>query len=329
MTKARQEQINLAATPFYHVISRCVRRAYLCGQDEQTGKDYSHRKQWITNRLKYLASVFAIDIAAYAVMSNHYHTILHINQSKANSWENEEVIERCAKLFPNKAKIVKERFNISPLDPNLLVTLKEWRARLSDISWFMRCMNEPIARQSNEEDDCTGHFWQGRFKSQALLNEGAVLSAMVYVDLNPIRAKISHTPEDSAFTSIQERITAYNQSRLSKSNSQPLALMHFKDPFNLTDNLPVIDFTLKDYLKLVDETGRAIRDNKCGAIHHLSPILDRLNLRSSGWLSFVECIESHYAFAIGDKENLAAFYDYKRASKGALLSERYYHQRVA
>ena len=71
MTRARQQLIDLSATPYYHVISRCVRRAYLCGEDKLTGKNFNHRRQWLVDRVKLLSDVFAIDIAAYAIMSNH------------------------------------------------------------------------------------------------------------------------------------------------------------------------------------------------------------------------------------------------------------------
>lgn len=82
-----------------------------------------------------------------------------------------------------------------------------WRERLANLSWFMKRLNEYIARQANKEDQCTGHFWEARYKSQALLTEEALLSCMAYVDLNPVRAAIADTPAHSAHTSIKERIT--------------------------------------------------------------------------------------------------------------------------
>ncbi|MCS5709059.1 hypothetical protein CC99x_009100 [Candidatus Berkiella cookevillensis] len=196
MTLARSEQIDLNATPYYHVMNRCVRRSFLCGFDELTQKDYSHRKAWIVDRLKYLADIFAIKICAYAIMSNHYHVVLYVEDKVAENWSEAEIIRRWASIFPKDAEENK----------HLKQKIQLWKERLTSISWFMRCLNEKIARDVNEEDDTAGRFWEGRFKSQALLDEGALLSAMVYVDLNPVRAGITETPEESEFTSIYERI---------------------------------------------------------------------------------------------------------------------------
>ena len=161
MTRARKELISLDATPYYHVISRCVRRAFLCGEDSLTGKSYEHRKQWVVTRLSELSSIFAIDIAAYAVLSNHYHLVLRIDQNSANNWSDKELMERWQQLF--SLPVLVSRYErgeaISKAEIRAVkVILNCWRDRLSDISWFMRCLNEPIARQANQEDKASGRF---------------------------------------------------------------------------------------------------------------------------------------------------------------------------
>ncbi len=73
MPKPRKVQVSLETTPYYHCVSRCVRRAFLCGVDDLSGKSYEHRREWIVDRIKELVEIFAIDTCAYSVMSNHYH----------------------------------------------------------------------------------------------------------------------------------------------------------------------------------------------------------------------------------------------------------------
>jgi REP element-mobilizing transposase RayT len=293
MTTARAAQIDYSATPYYHLMNRCVRRSYLCGIDEETGKDYSHRKQWLVDRMKHLANIFSVHICAYAVMSNHYHLVLYVNTEMAQNWSQDEILARWTMLFgPSTAK------RVVTLAPELAEKkLEELRERLSSLSWYMRCLNEPIARRSNLEDEVEGRFWQGRFKSQALLDEGAVLSAMAYVDLNPIRAKLADTPENSEFTSIYERI---------QSIKQPENLM----PFNSSEPhvLPNLDFTFKDYLELVDTTGRIFREDKPGRIlEHHEPILSRLNLTPKGWLNIVKNLETDFSYVLGHSIKFANF----------------------
>ena len=99
MTRARYIQVSLNSTPYYHCICRCVRRAFLCGKDRYSGQNYEHRRQWVVDRLAALAEVFAIDLCAYAVMSNHYHLVLRINQQKALDLTDQEVAERWMQLF--------------------------------------------------------------------------------------------------------------------------------------------------------------------------------------------------------------------------------------
>ena len=84
--------------------------------------------------------------------------------------------------------------------------IAERRRRLSSLSWYMKLLKERLARRANAEDQCTGHFWEGRFASVPVLDQAAVTACMAYVDLNPIRAKLADRPETSNFTSIQARI---------------------------------------------------------------------------------------------------------------------------
>ena len=211
MPKPRECQISLIDTPYYHVCSRVVRKAFLCGVDESTGKSYEHRRTWVQERIHTLSQVFSMDVCAYAVMHNHLHIVLYVDTERAKHWSTAEVLARWHQLF--KGTLLTQYYSSNkPLDKfqRAMVesSAEEYRKRLIDISWFMRALNESIARQANAEDQCTGRFWEGRFKSQALLDEAALLSCMAYVDLNPIRANIATTPEDSAFTSIQLRIKA-------------------------------------------------------------------------------------------------------------------------
>ena len=174
----RSEVCAAAEVQVFHLINRCVRRTYLCGKDRRSGKDYSHRKQWIRNRLEELAGIFGIDVLGFAAMSNHLHVVVRTRPDLVAGWSDDEVTARWWRLFPQR-----RNEDHSPAEPtefelniirNDAAGLLEKRKRLSDISWLMRCLVEPIARRSNKEDEVTGRFWEGRFKAQPLLNETAL-----------------------------------------------------------------------------------------------------------------------------------------------------------
>ncbi|MDB4837816.1 transposase, partial [Marinomonas sp.] len=173
-----------------------------------------------------------------------------------------------------------------------------YRERLADVSWFMRELNEPIARRANFEDKCTGHFWEGRFKSQALLDEAALMACMAYVDLNPLRSNMSDTPENSDFTSIKRRILS------AKGKHQPKTLYPFvgNPRKDMPEGLP---FKLTDYLELVDMTGRIIREDKRGSIDaSLLPILQRLNISSENWLCIATEFEAKTRNIVGQEHSI-------------------------
>ena len=303
MPKPRKTLVSLDTTPYYHCVSRCVRRAFLCGEDTITGNSYEHRRQWIEDRLLTLASTFAIDIAAYAIMSNHYHVVLRINHELAESWTRSEVIDHWHQIF--KGSLLSQRYAqgeiLSKAEYDALSEqANKWRERLMSISWYMRCSNEPIARKANHEDKVTGRFWEGRFKSQALLDEKALAACMVYVDLNPIRAGMAKTPEQSDHTSIKRRIKqALNAKQPCLPEQQPTALLAFAG--NPREDMPDgIPFVLSDYLALVDWSGRIIREDKKGHIpKHLPDILQRLDIDPRNWVYLTKNFEHPFKNLVG------------------------------
>ncbi len=301
MAIPRKSQIDLSVTPYYHCVNRCVRRAFLCGEDHHTGQSYEHRRGWIADKIKVLANTFAIDVAAYAVMSNHYHIVLRVDQDLAESWNPLEVIEKWTTFFSQPviiSRFLKGECQTSAEVKVVDEIVEKWRLRLMDISWFMRILNESIARESNKEDGVTGRFWEGRFKSQALLDEQAVLTCMAYVDLNPIRADMAKTPEQSDYTSIQERI----QQAIKK---EPCVLLGFNDTSCASQKEKAIPFDYNDYLTLVDWSGRAILDKKRGSIPaNTPPILTRLGIDEKDWLNHIYYFERQFPTVAGNINKL-------------------------
>jgi REP element-mobilizing transposase RayT len=280
--------VSPATTPYYHCISRCVRRALLCGEDPVTGRDYAHRKAWVVERLATLVEVFAIDLVAYAVMANHYHLVLRIDASSAEAWSEAEVMERWGTVFKVPESVLRyARGEVTTRAEQQAAQalIAHWRDRLMDLSWFMRALNEHLARRANAEDECTGRFWEGRFTSQALLDEAAVLACMAYVDLNPVRAGVAETPEAADYTSIQQRAqdTEAGEPEAGAPPIRPALMPLVASPEAAEPDS--LGLSRADYLELVDWTGRAVRADKPGAIPAAAPpILARLGLDPSGFV---------------------------------------------
>jgi REP element-mobilizing transposase RayT len=342
MTVARENLIDIQSTPYYHVINRCVRRAFLCGKDPYSGKNYEHRRQWIVDKIKSLSDVFAIDICAYAVLSNHYHLVLHINEAQAQSWDTKTVIEHWYELFKGNFLVDKYRSGevLSQAELNVVSDCANvWQKRLKDISWYMRCLNEAIAREANKEDGCRGRFWGGRFKSQALLDETALLTCMMYVDLNPIRAGMTETLDSSDFTSIQERIFAVAKNlkkakqQIAKQKKQSKTikpkgtnLFPFLGAEREGDTVGIA-YSLVDYFSLVDWTGRAVRDDKKAAIPaHIKPLLHKLNINEEEWLHGITDFNQCFGCALGSQSALKQYSASleKNWLHGVKASQRFY-----
>jgi REP element-mobilizing transposase RayT len=314
----------------YHCVSRCVRRAFLCGQDAVTGKDFSHRKNWIVDRLRFLASIFAIEVCCYSVMENHSHEILRTRPDIVAIWSDNEVAAHWLMLCPQKCR--NKGAPIPSLEEQIqaLASCSEriavLRKRLSNISWFMAKLNEHIARAANKEDRVKGRFWEGRFKCQALLDEAAIAACMSYVDLNPIRAGIAATPEKSDFTSIQERIrTWHKEQNVSVPNeTSPInaEIQVLKDTVNASNpkdcwlcpiqsnahRRGILQMTEAEYFDLVDRSGRMVRSDKRGSMDpKLAPILIRIGAIPETWSETVSSFKSIFRLAAGHPENLRKF----------------------
>lgn len=296
MTSPRHQLVDPAQPGFYHCVSRCVRRAYLCGEDRYTGRSFEHRRQWIESRLLELADLFAVGLYAYSVMSNHFHVVLRVDPDVAQAWTPVEVATRWVRLCPvrQNGKVDPEgcrlRIGVIASDPG---RVERYRQRLGSLSWFMRCLNEPVARRANREDGCTGRFWEGRYKCQALLDRSAVLACMAYVDLNPIRAGLAEELAESAFTSIRKRLHV--------GEAGAVAL----EPICGSATAASIGLSAAEYIELVDWSGRIARPGKRGSIAVSAPAaVRRLGHGDLQWKSQVLGIESRYWRAVGAADAL-------------------------
>ena len=322
----------------YHCFSRCVRRAFLYGYDSRTQRDYSHRKAWLVDRLRELAGIFAVEVCAYAVMENHYHVVVRTRPDVAAVWSDEEVARRWLTLYPRNCGLKRAAELSDEEKTGALVSCPEriavLRQRLSSLSWFMGRLNEFIARAANKEDEVKGRFWESRFKCQALLDEAAMAACMVYVDLNPIRAGAAGTPEESDFTSIQERIRAWRKEMAAAveagTNAESMSYCDSEQVDGKNDSVDNTDFmgewlcpileekgrrgilsmTMEEYFDLVDKSGRMIRVDKRGAIESdLRPILLRIGANPQEWAETISSFGDKFSLVAGLLSSLRNFAD--------------------
>ncbi|TFH51770.1 MAG: transposase, partial [Lysobacterales bacterium] len=225
-------------------------------------------------------------------MSNHVHLVLEVDPQAPAGWTDLEVAQRWLTIFGGGAT------NDVPLAARTAALARDFeriniiRQRLGSLSWFMRALNEPIARRANHEDGCTGRFWEGRFKCQTLLDDTALLACMVYVDLNPARAGVAESAMRSAHTSARRRVKSTNRDR----KLVPLASSIVAHTLEINEI---------QYLQLLDWTGRSLHRGNRGAIpNSLVDILARISLDSRQWLVQVPATESHYWRAVGTAQNL-------------------------
>ncbi|MEK7412228.1 MAG: transposase, partial [Planctomycetota bacterium] len=282
MPLPRKALVDPARCGAYHLISRCVRRAFLLGHAAEC------RRAWVREVMREAAGAFAVDVLAYAAMSNHLHIVVRTDPERACAWSASEVAQRWASAHPRQtrdgAALAWSSGEIAARAADAL-WVSTARDRLRSLSWFMKCIKERLARRANRADRCTGHFWEGRFQSVPLLDQAGVIAAMAYVDLNPIRAGLADRPEASDFTSVQDRCRARQAHAAARRVVPSLAAVsdassnHAAAESDAESGLwiaPIVRatvdqpagcaftaaLTLDDYLTLVDATGRIVRTGK-------------------------------------------------------------------
>ncbi len=323
--RARKEYFDPDEVGIYHCYNRCVRKAFLCGEDPEGGGDFSHRKDWVRQRLEALASVFAIDVVTHSAMDNHLHVVLRNRPDVAMNWTDEMIARRWLRLNAKQLQlreVEEEQVSDALRDPERIAA---WRRGLSNISEFMRMLDEPIAREANREDDVRGHFWEERFKCQRLLDEASVLACSLYVDLNPIRAALAETPEASRYTSAFDRIQDWRSvtpaepptPETSGLSAATEATSHAQSGWlapvdeagdgydgaahgRRASDKGILPLTLPKYLEFLDWTGRQVVAGKAGAIpSHLAPILERLGAKADRWIETVTNFGSLFGHVVG------------------------------
>ena len=330
---ARSEIVRRGVVGVYHRGARCVRRAFLCGTDPLTGRNFEHRREWLHQLQGLLAGLFGIEIAFHAEMGNHLHLVLRTRPDVVQGWSDEDVVVRWLKIAklkrgsqdgtwePTAARIRQE---LADAD-----RVRKLRKRLANVSWFMGAVCENIARRANLEDHCRGAFWESRFSSRDLADESAILACGIYVDLNQIRAGEAWTPEQSRYTSAYDRIEGL-KARLfpSDQGGTPIDMALRRDRWlcELTLDEPtetdgdqsgragrwrasekvLLPIRLEDYLEILDWTGRSVREDKRGSIPaHLVPILERLHINTDNWLGTIRDFDSGFRSVVGRVQQIS------------------------
>jgi hypothetical protein len=301
MATARRELVDVQVTRWYHCINRRrrVRRAFLLSEGT------FDRRAWIESRLDELAGIFAISVGGFAILENHLHVLLRLDAEAAADWSDEVVVRRWSRLFPPrnaKREVVPVSDEWTREKLNNPAWVAEARERLQSLSWFMKCLKEPLARMANREENARGAFFEERFKSIAILDEEALLAACVYIDLNPVAAGISAVPEDGPFTSFEQLadhvaslgrtpdLVAAEQGSVAGSCAaggleKSLWLCPIEDRRGLDSTREGMfdGLSLGSYFLLVDHAGRLFREGKAAISAEVVGILERMGSDAARW----------------------------------------------
>jgi len=321
---ARSDVFDPDEIAILHVIQRCVRRCFLMGNDPVSGRNYDHRKRWLEDRLQLFAGCFGIDLIAFSILSNHFHLVLRSRPDVVALWDDTEVARRWLMICPPRKDEEGKPLEPSEFELNTIRNqpqrLAVIRRRLSDISWWMRLLCQPLAAMANKEEDQQGRFWQGRYRAVRLCDEAAVLACAAYVDLNPIRAALAETLETSDFTSIRRRIESLSGEGTEPAETAsdrflaPVEIHQRQDaigpaasalPYRASDK-GFLSISTLEYIQLLDWTARQVVPGKPGATPEEAPeLLERLGLNAWQWTGLVQDFGRLFSLVAGLPETVA------------------------
>jgi len=247
-------------------------------------------------------------VCTCAVLDNHLHVVLMLNDDVAREWSDEEVVRRWGRLFPPRGKDRHPR-EVTDAWVKERLANAQWvaqaRERLNSPGWFMKCLKEPLARRANQEDECKGTFREARYKSIAILHEEALLTTLACVDLNPLAAGMAKTPEASPHTSVKARVEdCRERGVLDEVVDQPTDRTRVDQ--NVEDEsfwlAPLEDrrerdgkragvssqVNLASYLRLLDWSARLFRPGKARMPPEVAGILERLGSSADLWQTRLE-----------------------------------------
>lgn len=320
---SRSDVFDPSEVAIAHVMQRCVRRCFLMGDDPDSGRNYDHRKEWLEACLGRFAAYFGIDLLCFSILSNHFHLVLRSRPDVVATWDNDEVARRWLMICPvrkdqqgNPREPSEAERNTIRNDPERLATI---RRRLSNISWWMRLLSQPLAAMANREEGQLGRFWQGRFRAVRICDEASLLACAAYVDLNPIRAALAETLERSDYTSIQRRIESLPHKGAPAEPAKdrflaPIAIDEQRDaigpvasrsPYRASDK-GFLSMSQIEYIRLLDWTARVVAPGKSGATPARAPdVLERLGLKVPQWIGLVRDFGRLFSLAAGLPGTLA------------------------
>ena len=327
----------------FHCWNRCVRRAFLCGQDPLSRKDLSHRRDWIVNREQQLAALFAIEVTFHTEMSNHLHLVLRTRPDIAKRWSAEEVARRWLTITRLAKCLSDDLPQPTPEQVQELVQnkkrIQKLRRRLSKISWFMGILCENIARRANAEDDCTGRFFESRFKCRECVDDAGKLLCGLYVDLNPLKAGEATSPETARYSSAYQRILARQQApdapdradgwlaelSLRDGPEEDLTKVYSSRTGRRASDLGVLSISWDNYYQLLAWTWQEMRSGHRSTVpQDLQAVLDQLQVQADTWVDSIRDYEETFGHAVGGAAGLAAVAErmQRRCLRGAPACRR-------